>query len=46
MRCQGPREGKAGYCVNIVITLHLERVQQRHPWKKNVPWQPNLEIHI
>lgn len=38
MRCQGPRESKAGYCLNIVITLRFEWVQQRHLCKTNVTW--------
>lgn len=38
MRCQGPREGKAGQCLNIVVTSHFEWVQQRHLCQTNDPW--------
>lgn len=38
MRCQGPREGKAGQCFNIVVTSHFEWVQQRHLCQTNDPW--------
>ena len=38
MRCQGPREGKAGQCFNIVVTSHFEWVQQRHLCQTNDQW--------
>lgn len=39
LRCQGPRKGEAGNCLNIASTLLFERVQQKHLCETNVPWR-------